>query len=209
MIIVALTGGIGSGKSTVARMFEEERTHVIDFDHLARLVVEPGKPAWREIVDYFGKDILSVDGTVNRPTLAEIVFSDDTSRKVLESFIHPRIFEETKALIKIIEAKDPLAVIIIDFPLLFELGLNKNFDKVILVYAPRFEQLKRVTERDGLTQEEVEKRLDKQIPIDEKISFSDYVINTEGDLDNTRNQVKEIVHKLNQLAKKEGGANCL
>ena len=209
MLIAGLTGGIGSGKSTVARMFEEERVHVIDFDYLARLVVEPGKPAWREIVDYFGKDILSADGKVNRPALAEIVFSDDTSRKVLESFIHPRIFEEAKALIKIIEAKDPLAVIIIDFPLLFELGLNKNFDKVILVYAPRSEQLKRVMERDGFTQEEAEKRLDKQIPIDEKRSFSDYVINTEGGLDNTRNQVRKIVHKLNQLAKKEGGANCL
>jgi dephospho-CoA kinase len=209
MLIVALTGGIGSGKSTVARMFKEEGVHVIDFDYLARLVVEPGKPAWRDIVDYFGKDILSADGAVNRSALGEVVFSDDNSRKVLESFIHPRIFEETEALIKAIETKDPFSVVIIDFPLLFELSLNKNFDKVILVYTPRSEQLKRVIARDGLTQEEVEKRLDKQIPIDEKRSLSDYVINTQGDLNDTKDQAKKIIHKLNQLARKEGGANCL
>ena len=208
MLIVGLTGGIGSGKSTVARMFKEENAHVIDFDHLARLVVEPGKPAWRDIVDCFGKGILSPDGTVNRSVLAEIVFSDDKRRKVLESFIHPRIFEETEALIKTIELKDPFSVVVIDVPLLFELGLNKNFDKVILAYAPRSEQLKRVTERNGLTQEEAEKRLDAQIPIDEKRSLSDYVIDTEGDLSDTRSQARKIIHKLNQLAKKEGGANC-
>ena len=131
MVIVALTGGIGSGKSTVARMFEDEGAYVIDFDYLARVVVKPDKPAWRDIVDYFGPEILSPDRTLNRSALAEIVFSDDESRKALEGFTHHRIFEESDALVKAIKRKDPCSVVIIDFPLLFELSLNEKFDKVI------------------------------------------------------------------------------
>ncbi|HUU41134.1 MAG TPA: dephospho-CoA kinase [Desulfatiglandales bacterium] len=209
MLIVALTGGIGSGKSTVASMFKEEGAHVIDFDCLARLVVEPGKPAWRDIVDYFGERILSADQTLNRSALGEIVFSDANSREALEAFIHPRIFEETEALIKVIKVKDPFAVVIIDFPLLFELGLNKNFDKVILAYIPRDIQIERIIKRDGFKQEEIEKRLDAQIPIDEKKLLSDYLINTEGSLKDTRSQVRKIFHRLNELAKIEGGTDCL
>ena len=129
MVIVALTGGIGSGKSTVARMFKDEGAYVIDFDYLARVVVEPGKPAWRDIIDYFGPEILSPDRTLNRSALAEIVFSDDESRKALEGLTHPRIFEESKARIEAIKKREPFSVIIIDIPLLFELSLNKKFDK--------------------------------------------------------------------------------
>jgi len=116
MVIVALTGGIGSGKSTVARMFQDEGAYVIDFDFLARVVVEPDKPAWRDIIEYFGPEILSPDRTLNRSALAEIVFSDDESRKALEGLTHPRIFEESNALIEAIERKDPFSVVIIDLP---------------------------------------------------------------------------------------------
>jgi dephospho-CoA kinase len=203
MLIVALTGGIGSGKSTVARMFKDEGAHLIDFDYLARLVVEPDKPAWREIIDYFGPKILSYDRTLNRSALAKIIFSDDKSRKILESFTHPRIFEERDTLIKAIKEKDPSSIVIIDFPLLFELGLNKKFDKVILVYVKRDIQLKRIIKRDGLEKEEVERRLDAQILIEEKRSFSDYIINNEGSLNNTRDQVRNIINELKELAKKK------
>jgi len=181
MLIVALTGGIGSGKSTVARMFKDEGAHLIDFDYLARLVVEPDKPAWREIIDYFGPKILSYDRTLNRSALAKIIFSDDKSRKILESFTHPRIFEERDILIKAIKEKDPSSIVIIDFPLLFELGLNKKFDKVILAFVSRDVQLERVVKRDGLPREEVERRLNAQIPIEEKRALSDYTINKEGE----------------------------
>ena len=203
MLIVALTGGIGSGKSTVARMFKDEGAHLIDFDYLARLVVEPDKPAWREITDYFGPKILSYDRTLNRSALAKIIFSDDKSRKILESFTHPRIFEERDILIKAIKEKDPSSIVIIDFPLLFELGLNKKFDKVILVYVKIDIQLKRIIKRDGLEKEEVERRLDAQILIEEKRSFSDYIINNEGSLNNTRDQVRNIINELKELAKKK------
>jgi len=209
MVIVALTGGIGSGKSTVAGMFKDEGAYVIDFDQLARSVVEPDKPAWRDIVDYFGPEILSPNRTLNRSALAEIVFSDDESRKALEGFTHPRIFEESDALVKAIKRKDPFSVVIIDFPLLFELELNKKFDRVIVVYVPRAVQLKRIIERDGLAREEAEKRLNSQVSIEEKRSLSDYIINSEGDLNDTRNQVRKAIHELKELAtKKEGDSKC-
>jgi len=209
MVIVALTGGIGSGKSTVAGMFKDEGAYVIDFDHLARSVVEPDKPAWRDIVDYFGPEILSPNRTLNRSALADIVFSDDESRKALEDFTHPRIFEESDALVKAIKRKDPFSVVIIDFPLLFELELNKKFDRVIVVYVPRAVQLKRIIERDGLAREEAEKRLNSQVSIEEKRSLSDYIINSEGDLNDTRNQVRKAIHELKELAtKKEGDSKC-
>lgn len=209
MVIVGLTGGIGSGKSTVAGMLKDEGAYVIDFDCLARRVVEPNKPAWRHIVDYFGPEILSSDGTVNRSALAKIVFSDEKRRKVLEGFTHPRIFEEQDALIKAIKRKDPCSVVIVDIPLLFELDLGDMFDKVILAYVPRAIQIKRVLKKGALGREEVEKRLNAQIPIEEKRSLSDYVIHNEGSLKDTREQVREIISELKELAtRKEGESNC-
>ena len=131
MIIVGLTGGIGSGKSSVAEMFKDEGAYVIDFDYLSRVVMEPDTPAWRDIVEHFGPEILLPDRTLNRSRLAEIVFSDAQSRKALEGFTHPRIFEKRDTLLKDIEKKNPNAIVIVDVPLLFELSLNKDFDKVI------------------------------------------------------------------------------
>ena len=209
MLIVGLTGGIGSGKSAVAEMFREEGAEVIDFDHLARLVVEPGKPAWRDIVDYFGPRILSSDKTLNRSALAEIAFSDEESRKALEGFTHPRILEKRDALLERIKEKDPLSVVVIDFPLLFELGLRNGLDEVILVYVPREVQIMRTANRDNLSREAVEKRLNAQMPIEEKRSLSDYVIDNQGSLTETRAQVKKIMIKLRELSKqKEDDLPC-
>jgi len=204
-----LTGGIGSGKTVVTRMFEDEGAHIIDFDYLARLIVEPDKPAWKDIVDYFGMGILLLDGTLNRSALAKIVFSDDKSRKVLEGFTHPRIFEKRDALLETIREQDPSSIVIIDFPLLFELGLRKEVDKVILVYVPRDVQLERATKRDGLSPEEVEKRLNAQVPIAEKRSLSDFVIDNSGNLKHTRDQVRKVMRELRELLKKEeAGTPC-
>ncbi len=209
MLIVGLTGGIGSGKSVVARMFKDEGANVIDLDDLARRVVEPDKPAWRDVVAYFGMGILNPDKTLNRSALGEIVFSDPKSRKVLEEFTHPRIFEERDALLEAIKHKDPCSVVVIEFPLLFELSFQKKFDKVILVYVPRDAQIRRVRERDGLSQNEVDKRLRAQIPIDEKRSLSDYIIDNEGSLDNTRDQVRGVMKDLRKFAReKEVAFNC-
>ena len=201
MIIIGLTGGIGSGKSSVAEMFKDEGAYVIDFDYLARVVVEPDTPAWRDIVDYFGQEILSPDRTLNRSKLAEIVFSDAQSRKALEGFTHPRIFEKRDTLLKDIKTKDPNAIVIEDVPLLFELSLNKNFDKIILVYVSRDIQIERAIKRGALLQEEVKKRLKAQIHIEKKKLLSDYIINNEGSLKNTRDQVRKVIHEVITLKK--------
>jgi len=202
MIIIGLTGGIGSGKSSVAEMFKDEGAYVIDFDYLARVVVEPDAPAWRDIVDYFGPEILFPDRTLNRSKLAEIVFSDAQSRKVLEGFTHPRIFEKRDTLLKDIKTKYPNAIVIVDVPLLFELSLNKKFDIIILVYVSRDVQIERAIQRGVLTKEEVEKRLQVQIPIEKKKLLSDYIINNEGSLKNTRDQVRKVILELKKLKKR-------
>ena len=203
MIIIGLTGGIGSGKSSVAAMFKDEGAYVIDFDYLARVVVEPDTPAWRDIVDYFGQEILFPDRTLNRSKLAEIVFSDALSRKALEGFTHPRIFEKRDILLKNIKAKDSQAIVIVDVPLLFELSLNKNFDTIILVYVSRDIQIERTIKRDDILKEEVEKRLKAQINIEKKKLLSDYIINNEGSMNNTKDQVRKVIYELKKL-KKEG-----
>jgi len=204
MITVGLTGGIGSGKSAVAYMFEEEGASVIDFDHLARLVVEPDKPAWRDIIAYFGPEIILPDRTVNRAALAEIIFSDHKARKALEGFTHPRIFAKGDALIKAIGKEKPRSIVIVDVPLLFELRLQKKFDKITLVYVPRDVQIKRVMERDSLAREVIEKRLDAQMPIEEKKALCDYLINNEGSPGNTRGQVRKVLSELKELEKNKG-----
>jgi dephospho-CoA kinase len=209
MLVVGLTGGIGSGKSAVTEMFRQEGAEVIDFDYLARLVVEPGTPAWKDIVGYFGRRVLSSDKTLNRSALAEIVFSDEESRKALEGFTHPRIFEKRDALLKGIKEKAPFSVVVIDFPLLFELGLRNGLDEVILVYVPRDVQIERVANRDKLSREAVEKRLKAQMPIEEKRSLSDYVIDNQGSPTETRAQVKKIMIKLRELSRqKEADLPC-
>ena len=201
MIVIGLTGGIGSGKSSVAAMFKDEGAYIIDFDYLARVVVEPDTPAWRDIVDYFGQGILFPDRTLNRSKLAEIVFSDALSRKALEGFTHPRIFEKRDTLLKNIKTKDSQAIVIVDVPLLFELSLNKNFDTIILVYTSRDIQIERTIKRDDILKEEVEKRLKAQINIEKKKLVSDYIINNEGSLKNTRDQVRKVNHELKKLIK--------
>lgn len=209
MLMVGLTGGIGSGKSVVARMLKDEGAYGIDLDDLARRVVEPDKPAWRDVVAYFGTGIINPDRTLNRSALAEIVFSDPKSRKVLEKFTHPRIFEEREILLKAIKDKDPCSVVVIDFPLLFELSFQKKFDRIILVWVSRETQIRRAIERDGVSKEEVEKRLKAQIPLDEKRLLSDYVVDNEGSLDNTRDQVRGVMRDLRKLAReKEVRFNC-
>ena len=202
MIIIGLIGGIGTGKSSVAEMFKHEGAYVIDFDYLARVVVEPDTPAWRDIVDYFGQEILSPDRTLNRSKLAEIVFSDAQSRKVLEGFTHPRIFEKQDTLLKDIKTKDPKAIVIVDVPLLFELSLHKKFDKIILVYVSRDVQIERATKRDAFLKEEVEKRLKVQINIEKKRLLADYIINNEGSLKNTKDQVRKVIRELKKLKKR-------
>jgi len=198
-LLLGLTGGIASGKTTVANMLADLGAYTIDFDVLAREVVEPGKPAWREIIDFFGRQVLNEDDTLNRKKLSDIVFTDMEKRKKLESFTHPRIHQEFVRQVNEITAKDPNAIIQAVIPLLIELNLQYIFHKIIVVYIPYEKQVERLMTRDGISREQAENILNAQLPIDEKLGYADFVIHNEGSLGQTKKQVKELWAKLQSV----------
>lgn len=203
-LLLGLTGGIGSGKSTVARMLEELGAYTIDFDVIARDVVEPEKPAFREIVDYFGRQVLQEDGTIDRKRLSDIVFHDIEKRKKLESFTHPRISKDFVRQVNEITEKDPDAIIQVVIPLLLELNLQYLFHKLLVVYIPRESQIERLVERDKISKDAAANILKAQLPIDEKLGYADFVIHNEGSIEETRRQVQDLWQELLRLQKEKG-----
>ena len=198
MIIVGVTGGIASGKSTVADIFKREGGYIIDADFISREVVEPGEPAWQEVINVFGPEVLNEDRSIDRKKLGEIVFSDPEKRKKLEEIIHPKIQEERKRKISEIEKKDHQAVVFFDVPLLIELNKQDTVEKVVLVYVSPEVQMARVVKRDGLTEEEAWKRIGAQMPIESKKKYAHYVINNEGTLEQTKAKTKEVFQALKE-----------
>lgn len=198
MLIVGLTGGIASGKSTVADMFKREGAYIIDIDKISRDVVKPGKPAWQEVVNVFGKEVLNEDETLNRKKLGDIVFSDAEKRGKLEEIIHPKISAEKQRKISEIAKKDKQAIVIIDIPLLIETNKQDTVDKVVLVYTSSQGQIERLVKRDDFSLKDAHKRLASQMPIENKKKFAHYVINNEGPLDKVQKEVKEIFQKLRE-----------
>ncbi len=198
-LLLGVTGGIATGKSTVSKMLEELGAPIIDFDVLAREVVEPGKPAYEQIKAFFGHQVLAEDGTIDRKKLSDIVFKDMEKRKKLESFTHPQIGVEFLQKVMEITASDPNAIIQVAVPLLIEVNLTHLFHKILLVYTPRETQIERLMERDGISEEEAGRILDAQLPIDEKVGFADFVINNEKGLEETRKQVEALWRKLKKL----------
>ncbi|MGI9534918.1 MAG: dephospho-CoA kinase [Thermodesulfobacteriota bacterium] len=197
MRIIGLTGNIGSGKSTVAKMFEELGAKIIDADKIAREVVEPGKPAWKELISEFGNGILNKDKELNRKLVADIVFNDDNKREILNSIIHPRILEEINNRIDKNRSENT-EITIIEAALLIEKGGLINFiDKLIVVSIDKDSQLKRIKARDNLSREEVLSRIESQMGNDEKTKHADFIIDNTGSIKNTEQQVKEIWESLN------------
>ncbi|MDH4083183.1 MAG: dephospho-CoA kinase [Nitrospira sp.] len=194
MILIGLTGGVATGKSTVAKMFERCGAVVIDADQLAREVVRPGKPAWREIVSTFGRSILNPDRSINRHVLGTIVFHDKTKLRRLERIIHPRVAREQARLTRQVARKDPDAVVIYDVPLLFESGIDKRVDKTIVVTADRETQITRLKNRNSLTRSEALRRIKSQMPLRMKRRRADHV------LDGTK-QPRRLARDINQLFK--------
>jgi dephospho-CoA kinase len=198
MIIAGLTGSIGTGKSTVAQMFADLGAYIIDADQLSREVVKPGKPAWQKIVDYFGKDVLNDDLTINRSRLADVVFNDKAKLEKLNSIVHPEVLKEDALLVEKIKTVNPDGLIVKEIPLLLELGpelARKIVDIIIVVYASPEVQLKRLIER-GMSEEDARNRIKNQIPVDDKIKSADFVVNNNGDLESTRAQVFQIYNQL-------------
>jgi dephospho-CoA kinase len=200
-LLLGVTGGIATGKTTVVNMLKELGAPVIDFDILARQVVEPDKPAWKEIVAYFGEQVLQEDKHLDRKKLSDIVFRDIEKRKKLESFTHPRIHAEFVAQLSEIVEKDPDAIVQVDVPLLIEGNLQYMFHKTLVVYVPEEKQIERLVDRDGISKEEAADRLKAQLPIDEKVGYADFVIYNDKSLQETRAQVERLWKTLKKIQK--------
>lgn len=194
--LLGVTGGIASGKSTVSEMLSELGSPLIDFDLIARQVVEPGTPGLAKIVDYFGCQVLADDGSLDRKKLSGIIFGDMEKRKKLESFTHPLIHDEFVKQADEIAVKNPDAIIQVAVPLLIELNLQHLFDKLLVIHVPAEMQVERLAKRDGISREEAVNILKAQLPIDEKLQFADFVVDNTKDLTYTRNQVEEVWERL-------------
>ena len=199
MILVGLTGGVATGKSTVAMMFEQCGAAVIDADLLARQVVEPGKPAWREIVTLFGKTVLRPDRSLDRQALGNIVFHNPKKRRQLERIIHPRVAREQQRLVRRIAKGKPRAVVIYEVPLLFEAGVDKRVDKIIVVTADRETQVSRLKKRNGLSRAEALRRILSQMPLAKKIQQADHVLDGTVPRPSLRRQVGQLLKNLRRL----------
>jgi dephospho-CoA kinase len=200
MLLVGLTGGVATGKSTVSRILEGEGAALIDADQIARELVRPGTPAFLELVQAFGKNILREDGAMDRKKLAARIFSDPQQRKILNRILHPRIDEEIRRRIEEIVKRDPGAIIIIDAALLIEAGNHEKMDKVIVVTSKAEQQIQRLKDRDGLAPEEARKIFASQMPQEEKVTLADYVLRNEGSLEETEKRTREVFRELKKIA---------
>ena len=188
MRIIGLTGGIGSGKSTVSAMLQELGATVVDADEGARAVVEPGQPALMEIRERFGDDVLGADGALDRDRLADVVFADDGARRDLNAITHPRVRAWMAGQMQVAAAAGA-ATVVLDIPLLFESGLTAGLDDIVVVWCPPETQVARAVGR-GLREEDVRARIAAQMPLDEKRERATAVIDNSGTPDRTRAQVE-------------------
>lgn len=200
-LMVALTGSIGSGKTAAANLFKALGVEIIDADVLAREVVAPGTPALDAIKGVFGPQIINSDGTLNRGALGHLVFSDGQARSKLEQIVHPRIrdlFITKKSLFEKRALKGAILMYVV--PLLFESGNRyPEMQKVIVVSAPRETCLARIMQRDGCSLEQAQRKLDSQMPIEEKEKRADFVIKNDGSLDALEKSVKTVYEELKKL----------
>jgi dephospho-CoA kinase len=203
MLVIGLTGGIVSGKTTVAWMFKELGAKIIDADMIAREIVQPHKKAWKEIVENFGEEILKENQEINRKKLGNIVFSNQTKLNYLNKITHPVIIENIKMQLSQISqqaTRDNKEIIcIVDAPLLFEAHLAGIMDRNIVVYIPEKEQIVRLVKRDGISRPEALKRIRAQMSLKVKISLADYVIDNSLSPENTKQQVIQLWRKLNDI----------
>jgi dephospho-CoA kinase len=185
MKIIGLTGGIASGKSTVSRALQDLGAIIIDADEVAHAIIEPGKPAWEDIVEHFGLGVLNPDQTIDREKLGAIVFNDPARLQVLNQITHPRVGEQFKQMIKNIKSQQSDAVLFIEVPLLYETHMDRICDEVWVVWVDEETQIQRLMKRDGLSREDALKRIDAQMSLDEKAKRADVVIDNRFSIEET------------------------
>ena len=199
MLKVGLTGSIAVGKSFVCDVFRELGCHVLDADKTAREVVKKGTPGLAKIVSEFGDEILTADGELDRPKMASIVFADEKMRLLLNSIVHPLVFESQNAWLAAREGEDPNGIAIVDAALMIESGGYRRFEKLIVVWCEPEIQFERLIKRDGLSESDARKRIASQMPQDEKKRFAGFLIDTSGEFESTREQCKHVHSKLLEL----------
>jgi dephospho-CoA kinase len=204
MLRVGLTGSIGVGKSFVASVFTELGCHVLDADQTAREVVLPGTPGLAALTKEFGEEILNSDGTLNRKQLASIVFVDESQRQRLNHILHPFIIARQDEILNEWERNDPNGIGIVDAALMIESGGYKRFDKLIVVHCRPEVQLERLMLRDHLSREEAQRRIDSQMPQEEKQKFADYLIDTSDGFELTKDQTVRVHEQLLRAADLRG-----
>jgi dephospho-CoA kinase len=200
LLLVGLTGGIATGKSTVAAIFRRAGAFIIDADLIARDVVTPGTPAWKEIRNLFGDTIIGPDGTIKRERLGQLVFGDQHRRRQLEAIVHPRIRQQISKEVQGLSHRFPRAVIIEDIPLLLETDAVDDLEEVIVVYIPCSLQLHRLMHRDGLDENQAMQRINAQMSIEEKRKKATILIDNSGTLAATQNRVLAIFGELKRRA---------
>ncbi|MED0933854.1 dephospho-CoA kinase [Bacillus mobilis] len=200
-VVIGLTGGIASGKSTVSDMFRELSIPVIDADIIAREVVERGKPAYNKIVEVFGTEVLQEDGELDRPKLGSVVFYNEEKRLQLNKIVHPAVREEMnmqkEMYIKEMYIKEGMQAVVLDIPLLFEGKLTSLVDRVLVVAVKPHTQLERLMKRNNFSEEEATARIQSQMPLEEKVKNADAVINNDGTIMGTKTQLQVILKNWN------------
>lgn len=196
MLVIGLTGSIAVGKSFVCDCFRELGCHVLDADLTAREVVAKGTDGLAEIVHEFGDDILTGDGELDRKKMAAIVFADESKRLLLNSIVHPRVIESQNEWLQDQKARDPAGIAIVDAALMIESGGYKRFDKLIVVWCRPDIQLKRLMLRDNLSETEARRRIDSQMPQEEKKRYADFLIDTSEGFESTRDAVNGVYRQL-------------
>jgi dephospho-CoA kinase len=199
MLLVGLTGGIGTGKSTVARMLESRGAVVFDADVLARQAVAPGTPGFDQVVERFGPNVLAPGGGLDREALASVVFSDPAARRDLEGIVHPevrRMFAEGCE-----EYKDSDRVVIFSAPLLVETGMHTAFDLLIVVSAPVVTQIERLMRGRGMAERDVRARIAAQLPLEAKAEVADILVDNEGTLEDLEGRVERVWPDLDAQAR--------
>ena len=201
MLKVGLTGSIAVGKTFVCDVFRELGCHVLDADKTARDVVRKGTPGLEKIVSEFGEEILSADGELDRRKMASIVFADEKMRLLLNSIVHPLVFESQNEWLAAREAEDPDGIAIVDAALMIESGGYRRFDKLIVVWCEPDIQFERLIKRDGLSEADARKHIASQMPQDEKKGYADLLIDTSGGFETTRVQCRQVHSKLLEFAR--------
>jgi dephospho-CoA kinase len=196
MLTVALTGGIASGKSVVANVLEELGCYVHRADKAAHELMEPGKPAWKSIVDHFGQKILNEDKTINRSKLGAIIFSDKKEQRFLDELIHPLVFNKKKEVINHLQKEGHYKIFISEAALTIEAGFFDFFDKIVIVYCNQKNQIKRLLERDGISRKEALRKIKSQMEPEKKLEYADYIINSSGSLQSTIEQTERVFRNL-------------